>query len=798
MATIEANAAPEKNVKAPLTTSGDGTSSTGSDRVTEPATDSTSARSALLDQALTSYADSGIAPVKPAQEGKTSADDGFGLVDGSEDSKTDLVFIPAVGAPDQASANGSSDLVSGDAGDQSLPADGSNDATDVAQAVTPVPEVDPSALEQFPEKLFGLEINPDDLVDDAPSGDIDFGLGKSYDGGFLKMNVRPMKYEVKPGETLEEIARKHLGPKATQEQVDVHLKHIVDSNLKFLGGRDADTYEGEKGDILRLPGYTTDGADLYKDHRGTTYKVTDDGKMRVTYLDGSGFERTRNDDGGITKSYFGARPQDNYTVVLDAQGKIVSNDRVDPAHKPAGDLDSETRRLDALADRGLGLKNEREQFKNDMQEFIRTARRNGLPESEVAQTFAEVSRILEAGGPGQPMTSRERARLAIGIMRGAAYPESGNQGAHNTCNMQVLENRAYTREPWRNARLLADVATTGRFVAADGTVVRLDPSDLRAHGEGARNPLRGENVRSYASQIFQVTAGNAFHTRENEGKVPPGDTRYLQVKPSGPADTGERLIDYNKTPMGDRNSSTPGSAATVIGINETAYLLNGKDEKNVLLTSEDGADEKTPADVTFASVQDFIERLTAASAEGKPMSVGLAVFTNAEPFYDLLKEVGATPFDGPSSVESFLEDGHAVRVVGFDPKTGMAQLDNQWGDENDRVSKPINVYELYNATRRVTPSQWLGRLDERWYSQPPEQNAEALKGVMGASFANWALIQESSGKTVDERARQLAMDTYERMVDRLPPRLQKDVRDTIEQYNKDWEYLRAVRKAESK
>lgn len=794
MATVEAKAAPEKDVKAPPTTSADNTTSdsttTGGDNTRDQTTDSSSARSTLVDQTLNSYVDAGIAPVKPVQEGATTGDDGFAIVDGPGDTKPsdkpDMIFIPPAGAADQSAEAA-----------EVVPADGSKDATDVAQTVNPTPEVDASEVKDFPEKLFGIKIDRDDLIEDAPSGPVDFGLGKSYDGGFLKMNVRPQKYEVKPGETLDDIARKHLGPKATQDEIDVHVKHIVDSNQKLLAGRDADTYEGQKGEILRLPGYTTDGADLYKDHRGTTYKVTDDGKMKVSYLDGTGFERSPNEDGGITKRYFGSKPQDNYTVVLDKQGKIVSNDRVDPAHKPAQDLDTESRRLDALANKGLGLKNEREQFKNDMQEFIKTAKRNGLPESEVAQTFAEVSRILEAGGPGQPMTSRERARLAIGIMRGAAYPESGNQGAHNTCNMQVLENRAYSREPSMNARLLADVATTGKFVAADGTVVRMEPADLRAHGEGATNPTRGENVRSYASQIFQVTAGNAFHTRENEGKVPPGDTRYAQVKPSGPTDTGERLIDYNKTAMGDKSKGTPGGAATVMGINETAYLLNGKDESNVFIASDDVGDDKAPKDVTFTSAQDLIDRLTAAKAEGKPMSVGLAVFSNAEPFYDLMKQIGATPFDGSSSVESFMQDGHAVRIVGFDPKTGMAQLDNQWGDVNDRVSKPIDVYDLYNATRRVTPNQWLGRLDERWYSQTPEQNAEALKGVMGASFANWALIQEGSGKQIDERARQVAMDSYERMVDRLPANLQDNVRKTIEQYNKDWDYLRKARKEEA-
>ena len=767
MAKAEAKSASEKDVKAPPTTPGDNTSPTGSDSHRDPVTDSTAARNTLVDQVMTSYTDAGISAARPIKEGTTTGEDGFGLVDGPTDA-----------------GNGGA-----------KPGDTRAGSLDVAQAVNPAPDVAPSSIKDFPATLFGFEMDRDELINDAPPGSVDFGLGKSFDGGFLKMNVRPQKYEVKPGETIDDVARKHLGPKATQDEVDIHVQHIIESNQKLLAGRDADNYTGAKGGILRLPGYTTDGADLYKDHRGTTFKVSSDGTMRVSYLDGTGFERTRNDDGGVTKKYFGSKPQDNYTVVLDAHSKIVSNDRVDPAHKPAQDLAAEAKRLDSLADKGLGLKKEREQFKQDMQEFIKTAKRNGLPDSEVAQTFAEVSRILEASGPGQPMTSRERARLATGIMRGAAYPESGNQGGHNTCNMQVLENRGYTREPSRNARLLADVATTGKFVAADGTVVRMDPADLRAHGEGAKNPFRGENVRSYASQIFQVTAGNAFHTRENEGKVPPGDTRYTQVKPNGPSDSGERLIDYNRSAMGDKSKNSPGDAATVLGINETAYLLNGRSEDNVFIASDAVGDGKAPKSVTFTSPQELIERLTAAQSEDKPMSVGLAVFANSQPFYDLLKQNGLTPFDGDPKVARFLQDGHAVRIVGFDPKTGMAQLDNQWGDENDRVNKPINVYDLYNATQRVSPTQWLGRLDERWSNQTDEQNAIALKGVMGASFANWAIIQEGSGKHVDQRQQQMAMGEYERLLGKLPLSLQSDVRKTIEQYNKDWEYLRNAKKA---
>jgi hypothetical protein len=777
MAKAGAELSPEKEVKAPPAqaepSATDNTAATGSDAVRDTSSDA-SPRALLMNQALTTYAEGAVAQTRPIVEGATTGADGFTLTD------DDAPVVAATELPE----NGASTTAS--------PAEKASTAEKKVDVAAYNPVASEAMLQGLPKTLFGVEINAEDLINDKSTGDVNLGLGESYEGGFLKMNVRPINYEVKPGETLEQIARKHLGPGATQEQVDVHVDEIVEANKKTLKGADYETYAGKKGDVLRLPGHTADGADLFKDHRGTITRVTEDGKVRVTYLDGTGFERTPDADGGITKKYFGTKPEDNYTVKLDKDGKVLVNDRVDPNHKPAADLASETKRLEDLADKGLGIKSEREQFKKDMQEFIKTARKNGLPESEVAQTFAEVARILEAGGPKQPMTSRERARLAIGIMRGAAYPDSGNQGMHNTCSMSWMENRFYAREPATNARLLADVATTGKFVASDGTVVRMDPSDLRAHGEGAQNAGRGLNVRGYASQIFQVAAGNTFHTRNNEGRVPPGDMRYAQVKPRDANDSGERLIDYAKTPGAGR--TTIGDAATVSGINDTAYLISGKQEANVFIASEHmvAQDSKNPASAGFGNAEELIEKLKEAKADGKPLSVGIGIYSNADPFYSIFKAAGITPFDGKPGVERFTSDLHAVRVVGFNEKDMTVQVDNQWGDENDMISKPISVYELYNATNRASANTWMSRLDGRWDSQDDATNAAHLKSIMGANFLNWAVERESSGLPIDRRDMDLAMEKYNRMVDRLPADLQRDVRKAVEQYNKDWDLVRTM------
>jgi hypothetical protein len=202
------------------------------------------------------------------------------------------------------------------------------------------------------------------------------------------------------------------------------------------------------------------------------------------------------------------------------------------------------------------------------------------------------------------------------------------------------------------------------------------------------------------------------------------------------------------------------------------------------------SDNRNPGRTNFSSPQELIERLTAAKAEGKPMSVGLGVFSNGEPFYDSMVKKGVTPFDVESSVAGLVQDAHAVRVIGFDPKTGMVQIDNQWGDENDIISKPISVYELYNATKPVPPTEWMRRLGDRWDNETPEANARNLKSVMGASFFDWSINQEARGIPVDERAKQAVMDRYVQLVNKLPPAQQEDVRRTIEQYNKDSEFIR--------
>ncbi len=102
----------------------------------------------------------------------------------------------------------------------------------------------------------------------------------------------------------------------------------------------------------------------------------------------------------------------------------------------------------------------------------------------------------------KPTTVDDRRCLAQQIISQAADPSRICQGNHDTCAPTAIEIGAYIRHPEAAARAVADVALTGQYKALDGTTVKIDPTEHEKPSSSDTNP------RSYASQIFQVTAVN--------------------------------------------------------------------------------------------------------------------------------------------------------------------------------------------------------------------------------------------------------------------------------------------------
>ncbi len=593
-----------------------------------------------------------------------------------------------------------------------------------------------------------------------------------YRGEPIQANVQPAAYTAKPGDTLERIAEKHLGPAATPEQIKQHAHEIAVLNRI---NEDKDMLPGfhglRKGDQLTLPGHDKAGSTTFNDAQGTRFTYSTDGKNKVEYKDGTGYLRTPTNDKGYTDSHFGPKAEDRFDVTVAADGHVEKTTRVQPTKLA---LDNEREKLDHLADSKIGLIKERTQFKADMQAFEKRLKEQHLSPDEVAKTYKEISHLLEAEGT-QPMDDRKRVRVALGIMAVAAEPTSNDQGGHNTCNVTTIENRIFTREPSTAAKLIADVATTGKYVAADGTTVKLDKGSFSTYGEEANNAARGTNERNYASQLFDVTAVNLLCVKHNESTVPPGNLRYTQERATNPKDSGERVRDYSITPP-ELVADSPTDAAMFNGMIDINTMITGRREADSFLSHKDSMTADDSNASSFSTKQEFEAKLLELKNAGK-FPVVLGVHADNKPFYD----------KGPHSVlhaNQVLQDGHVVLVTGYDPKTHKVTYDNQWGNSQDHLDdKPVSVDDLYNATKMVPATEWLDRLQQRHVHLSERQFAKDLETIMKRYSICWDA--QSKGQipgTVDEQQRTDALDKFSKMLKSISPARANLVRKHLKEF----------------
>lgn len=559
----------------------------------------------------------------------------------------------------------------------------------------------------------------------------------------INKDIEPKEYEVKNGDNLTKIAKEQLGPDATPEQVKEHVDKIATLN-------DVKNPNMIKtGEKLSLPGYTADGGFVVLDEDGNkttawddgtvkqektdgtgsvikadgsehhwgpkeedNYDITSDGGKQTTDADGNkktvwadhterienkdgtgyvkkpGLDATGNPDGTYEEHHWGPKESDNYDLKKNADGSVERTDK--PESKDHSDLGLERTRLDDKAKEKL-TPAEYESFKENMKKFEDRAAKDGVKPEEVAKTFHEVNRIFSAEG-NNPLSPQERNKAAREVMENAADPTAVDQGFHNTCNVTTVETRLYTKHPADAAKLVADVATTGKYKTASGVEVEVPAGSLRPDREANQEPVP-DGQRNYASQIFQITAVNIQYANEGKG------IKYEQhpIDPNIANDTGERLVDYSEDPpeMVDKNSfvwkaffgadpeRSPGlSNAEIVDVSNEITGLNEKDF--FLVADSVGSSDKT---VKVTSEQDLKDKLEHAKAEGK---MPLVVYVDAanEPF---LTDSGGGTAGGSNAA-------HVVTVTDYDPETGKVTIDNQWGKRSDHeAGSEVSAHDLYLA-----------------------------------------------------------------------------------------------------
>ncbi|HEY9683612.1 MAG TPA: hypothetical protein V6C89_20320 [Drouetiella sp.] len=305
-------------------------------------------------------------------------------------------------------------------------------------------------------------------------------------------------------------------------------------------------------------------------------------------------------------------------------------------------------------------------------------RRPALTNEQIAGVYEATQRLLEDSNRTSPLTLQQRQLLATGIMDNAARPSDIDQGNHETCNVTTLEERLYTRNPERAAAITAEVGLTGGFTGRNGFRATLDRASLRPDSEATVLPSRGDGLRNYASQIFDVAVLNDFYQRANP------NVRFVQRDPRTAADprhmtrTGEGIL------TSDNDQVTPEAARrarTFPGLNLTRINRLGENlglEPNYVIGHVRADDARVEDGTTVVrNVQELGQALERARATNNfPLVVGVEV-------------------DGPMFRGIRGRGAHVLSIVGYNPETQTVQISNQWGRAQDLQN--VRLQDLHDS-----------------------------------------------------------------------------------------------------
>ena len=331
----------------------------------------------------------------------------------------------------------------------------------------------------------------------------------------------------------------------------------------------------------------------------------------------------------------------------------------------------------------------KESMIHEMAAFEARANRDKLSRADVLGVWQATSKILNARG-SEHTTPKERGVLAEQIIKQAAHPMSIDQGHHNTCNVATIEARTYAKYPARAAGLVADVALSGEYTTASNQKIKIADSSLKPDSEAKNNPVV-DGDRSYASQVFQVTAANIFWQEKKsdlQGNLKnPGDLRYVQEKPWSKieGDTGERVKDYSTNPEGQtiKSGSTKVIDPNLYAENmmQISNEITGKDELRFILRhTELGWNHN------LWNIRDQQDLTTQMTRMKDSFPLIIQVHTRHEPFYTDSGEGKAGGSGG----------WHVVNITKYDPVTKEVTISNQWGSKLD---KKVKISDLYKATK---------------------------------------------------------------------------------------------------
>jgi pSer/pThr/pTyr-binding forkhead associated (FHA) protein len=478
-----------------------------------------------------------------------------------------------------------------------------------------------------------------------------------------------------------------------------------------------------------------------KDSAGTTrtYGYADNQLRTITFSDGSSIESsdgmnwTRKKTDGAKESWWKGK------IEVEADGSLKYTDDQQPAVRTVERLDGTRELVDAngrttykildfnrerasledlkvaIADNSTEAgrqssndKARQRRFVELMDQFEERAVQDGLSREEVAQTYHQVGRLLRADD-GAYLSRAERARLAEQILYQAVNPKTIDQGANKTCNVTTVEKRIFSRQPSEAARLIVDVATTGKYVTADGHLIDLSrvPGVLERDAESrllqrggvfGNTDLRLDGRRSYASQIFETTAVNIKYSAVNDRSI------VLFEKPVGlPGQERAKLVRYELGNDGKVRRTEEGDSPKV-SLDDLKPIHNritgGDDAGFVLQNSRSwttGQEVYTSGEdsTVFRNAAELQQQLVQLQDNGNLPAIVLVS--------------GNHTFFGGAGVDPNDHGSHVINIQSIRKESSLlgrtrwvVELTNQWGIRSNKTITVEQLFDLTTPPRRAT------------------------------------------------------------------------------------------------
>lgn len=317
---------------------------------------------------------------------------------------------------------------------------------------------------------------------------------------------------------------------------------------------------------------------------------------------------------------------------------------------------------------------------------------NGISGLKQADALSQIERLLLAprntkSGGIDPARYKQVARE---VMENITYPSKIDQGDHPTCVLNSIENILASNHPEKYARLVADLALSGKSFR-NGEGIKLPDRCLSPDAE-AKIAERRDGNRCFASQLTQYYLANLKW--QGGGELPnmeeadPGSVIYQPLAKGG---NRAGLYVDGKLLKVDGYDSKSGVSSKV-----------PFESPNVLDYEIQGLFRKV-APRGKIQVIDHVDGIDRWTNESGRRSVDTV--KNAKELERILKE--STPntiICGVRGERLGGEDGwHAVVLRSYNPTDRTVQLDNSWGKEeyNGRNRKRIRptVEELFELMK---------------------------------------------------------------------------------------------------